>query len=158
MARFVVLRHEDQMPPRHLPVIEIIRDGWSLVAFILPLFWLLWHRLWFAAAMVFLASLAVALLIQAPMFALAGLPLNLLIGVFVGLEGQNWRIAKARRQGYRAIASLDAVDRAEAELKLALSPVSRQSDDRPVTPAAGGIAASQPVPDMLFAVPDRAGH
>lgn len=158
MARFVVLRHEDQMPPRRLPVIEIIRDGWSLLAFIIPLFWLLWHRLWFAAAMVFLAGVTIALLIQMPVFALIGLPLNLLMGVFVGLEGHNWRIAKARRQGYRMIAAIEADSLQEAELKLA----GRSVTDSPanITASTGRTAGapSAAIPDMLFAAPDGVGR
>lgn len=47
MASYVVLA-----PPEGDEHAVIIRDGFSFLALILTVFWLLWHRLLFAALMV----------------------------------------------------------------------------------------------------------
>ena len=92
MARFVILRWAQDAPPGRRSVVDVVRDGWTWLGFLFPLFWLLWHRLWFAAVMVFAIAVAIALLTQSPVWAAIVLPANLLLGLFVGLEGQGWRI------------------------------------------------------------------
>ena len=50
MASFVVLTPPDD--PEAPERAEIIRDGFAWFALIIPVFWLLWHRLWFSAALI----------------------------------------------------------------------------------------------------------
>lgn len=158
MARYVILRHEDMTPPRGLPPVLVVRDGWSWLAFLFPLFWLLWHRIWFASLAVLAAMVAIALIAQSPPWMALGLPLSLLLGLFVGLEGQNARIGKAQLQGYAICDLVDASSRAEAELRLAIDP----TDDAQPSPLGidmvAGRALRGSAPDVLFAAPGRTGR
>ena len=153
MARFVILRHEDTVPARDQPPLVVIRDGWALIAFIVPLFWLLWHRLWFAALIVLALGIAIALLVQDPQWATIGLPLNLLLGVYVGLEGQNWRIGRAQKRGYHVIDIVQADNAPEAELRFAgfANAAPTEPMIRPMVAPGRGEA-----PDFLFAPPGGA--
>lgn len=154
MARYVILRHEDRTPPRGRAPVLIVRDGWSWIGFIVPLFWLLWHRLWFAAFGVFVASLAIALLAQNPQWASLALPFNLLVGLFVGLEGQGWRIDAARRHGYRLADIVETDTQEAAELRFA-DMMGDGPDEEPLAAAmvpGRGLAAAE-APNFLFAAP-----
>lgn len=154
MARYVIHRHEDRTPPRGRTPVLVIRDGWSWVGFIVPLFWLLWHRLWFPAFGVFAASLAIALLAQNPQWAPLALPFNLLVGLFVALEGQGWRVSAARMRGYRLADVVEADTQEVAELRLA-DMAGDGPDEAPLAAAmvpGRGLAAAQ-APDFLFAAP-----
>lgn len=154
MARYVILRHEDATPPGGRPAVLTIRDGFSVLAFLFPLFWLLWHRLWIAALAVLAASIALALVARDPQWALLGLPLNLLLGAFVGLEAQGWRIGAARLRGYRLVDIVDADTRDEAELRfVAMNAASNDATPLKADMVPGrGLAAAE-APDFLFAAP-----
>jgi len=159
MARYVILRHEDRTPPRGRAPVLVIRDGWSLVGFIVPLFWLLWHRLWFAAFGVFAAALTIALMAQSPQWAPLALPFNLLVGLLVGLEGQGWRIGSARMRGYRLADVIEAETQEAAELRFA--DMTGDGADETALAAAmvpgRGLAAAE-APDFLFAAPSGANR
>ena len=158
MARYVILRHEDVTPPDGLSQLLVLRDGWTWLAFIVPLFWLLWYRLWFAAFMVLAAMIAIALVAQSPQGMTLGLPFNLLLGVFVALEGQNLRIGKARRLGYAICDVIQAASRTDAELRLAVQP---GNDDQPSPlgiDMVAGRSLEPKAPDFLFAAPGGVGR
>lgn len=98
MASYVVMR-PGSGDERHERT-AFIRDGFSVIAFLVPLIWLLWHRLWAETVLL----LAVGVLIGAAgEFALlpeaAIVLLSLLANLLVGLEGQGRRIARLRRKG-----------------------------------------------------------
>lgn len=116
MTSFVVL-HNDGAPLRFSERTEFVRDHFSIVALAFPLFWLLWHRLWFATV-IFIGVMTILVFVAGDhRFILAVGPLNFLIGLFVALEGSAWRIASFKRHGYRQVAVLDAHNLEEAELK-----------------------------------------
>jgi len=146
MARYVILRHEDATPPGGRPAVLTIRDGFSLLAFLFAFFWLLWHRLWIAALAVLAASVALALLARDPQWAL--------LGAFVGLEAQGWRIGAARLRGYRLAEIVDADTRDEAELRfVAMNAATSGAAPLKADMVPGrGLAAAE-TPDFLFAAP-----
>lgn len=94
-----------------------IKDGFSVLALVLPVVWLLINRLWFEAfsvlALIILLGFAGTLL-EAPNM---GSLLSLLLSLFVALEGSNWKITKLRRKGYRESATIDAPNLDEAEIR-----------------------------------------
>lgn len=92
-----------------------VPDAFAAIALVVPFFWLLWHRLWFAAAMVALVSIAMTLLEPAAPLSIAAA--GVLVGIFVALEGPGWRIAKLSRQGWREAGSVRAASLAEAEIR-----------------------------------------
>lgn len=158
MARYVILRHEDAAPPGGRPAVLTIRDGFSLLAFLFSLFWLLWHRLWIAALAVLAASVVLALLTRDPQWALLGLPLNLLLGAFVGLEGQGWRIGAARLRGYRLADIVDADTRDEAELRFVALTAGTDREAPLRADMVPGRRLAADTPDFLFAAPGGASR
>jgi hypothetical protein len=112
MASYVV------MEPAHDRTGEqaiFIRDAFAPLAVVLPVVWLLWHKLWIEAGIVLAAMLGLTAALEwlgAPQ--LAGFA-ALLTGLFVALEGSALRIAAARREGFSEKAVIDAVSQADAE-------------------------------------------
>lgn len=135
MASFVVLAPDDNEEQA-----VIIRDGFSLLALILPFLWLLWHRLWFAAAMVILASIGLGAAMQllpdwVTVFAVA----SMLVSLFIALEGNAMRIASKERQGWRLRAIVEAQNRATAE-EIYFAPSDKAAGSAPVKPEATLLA------------------
>ena len=160
MARYVILRHEEPAPPAGRPAVLAIRDGFAPLAFLFPFLWLLRHRLWIAGLAAFAASACIALLTLRPQWALLGLPLNLLLGLFVGLEGPGWRIGAARLRGYRIADVVEARTREEAELRLAAMAAGTDAAGTPLKAAmvpGRGLAAAE-APNFLFAAPGGANR
>lgn len=156
MARYVIMRHIDPAPSgRRQPVIAL-RDEWTILAFILPVIWLLWHRLWFAAFLVLGAIVALGFLTLEPAYQSIVLPANLLLNLFVGLEANGWRIAKARSQGYTIVDVVDAGSREEAELRFARGAAKAERSDEPSPVASESGPYGGPVPDVLFTPPEPA--
>jgi hypothetical protein len=94
-----------------------IRDGFAFLGFLIPPFWLLWNKLWIEAAFAVLAALAIAAIGQALGLGLTGQLLSLLVSIYVGLEGQNMRIAALRRKGWREWGALEAASVPDAEIR-----------------------------------------
>jgi len=117
MAIYMVMEppgaNEDEAAVRAV----MVRDGFSLVAFILPLVWLLWHRLWIEAFVAFVASVVLMALGETTGFAFAGAALSLLVSLFVALEGPTLRIAALRRRGWREWGAVEGDSVAEAEIR-----------------------------------------
>ncbi|PWL19544.1 DUF2628 domain-containing protein [Falsochrobactrum shanghaiense] len=117
MAQFVVLEPAGAARMESAEQAVFVRDGFSVLALILPVVWLLGHRLWFEA----IAVLGVTILLG---FAgsLLGIAdtvplLSLLVSLFVALEGSHWKIARLRRKGYRERAAIEANNLDEAEIR-----------------------------------------
>lgn len=121
-----------------------VRDGFSFLAFLLPVIWLLARRLWLEA----LAALALLIMIgwsaAAFGFGSAAPLLSLLVSLFFGLESNGLRIAALRRRGWREWGVIEARDRDEAELRYAAA-----CDDEPE------FAAPEPAPGALRAAAGR---
>ena len=100
---------------------HIVRDGFSLLGFLIPPFWLLWHRLWFEAAVVFAIGLTLTILGEASGFGLIASALSLLLSLWIGLEGSALRVAALRRRGWREWGVVEASSAAEAEIRYAVA-------------------------------------
>jgi len=116
MASYLVLEPDAPATQRGEKAI-VLRDGFSFAAFLLTVFWFLWHRMWLEG----LAALVIALAATA-LGTFAGLPLlgtvfSLLISLFIGLEARNLHVQSLRRRGWRLVCVLDAANAAEAELR-----------------------------------------
>ncbi|MGO4834631.1 DUF2628 domain-containing protein, partial [Rhizobiaceae sp. 2RAB30] len=87
MASYVIMEPPPEASGRVSREPVFVRDGFAFLAFLVPFFWLLWHRLWIEAAL----ALGVALLLgglgeyggAGPLASL----LSLLVSIYVGLEG-----------------------------------------------------------------------
>lgn len=100
----------------------LVRDGFSFLAFILPVVWLLWRRLWIEAILVLAASIALVALSRATGLGFVGGAVSLLVSLYVGLEGQSLRIGALRRRGWREWGVVEGGTMAEAEIRYLAGP------------------------------------
>ncbi|PWK63436.1 DUF2628 domain-containing protein [Aminobacter sp. AP02] len=114
-----------------------IRDGFYVLGFIVPLLWLLWHRLWLEAAVTLAVTMALAVASEAAGLTFAAPLLPLLISLYVGLEGGALRIAALRRAGWRQWGVIEADNLEDAETRYLFN---GETDDAPA-PAAVAIAS-----------------
>lgn len=144
MASYVVMEQ-----PGRVGVTDVafVRDGFCWAAFIVPPLWLLWHRLWFEAMLVFLV-LALLSVLGETGWPWPGSLLALTVSLYVGLEGQNLRVAALRRRGWRAWGAVEAASLTDAETRYA----AEASDEEPAVSDAPRI-----VPGPTPARPGHAG-
>jgi hypothetical protein len=116
MARYVVMEQPEAGSDDD-PL--FVRDGFHLLAFVVPIVWFAWHGLWIEA----IAALAVTLVLSAlgtfGLLAGAATWVGLLAALYFGLEAANLRIAALRRRGWREWGVVEADSRAEAETRQA---------------------------------------
>ena len=141
---------------------RLLADGFSKLALIFPVLWLLWHRLWlpaFTALVVPLGAPALAGALGADQgtqglaYGLA----SLAVGVLAGLEGRAAVIAKAERKGARTVGVIEASSREEAEDKLAaLAAGDGPAPVRATPPPPPPRRYGRPRPDEATATPRAA--
>lgn len=95
----------------------LVRDGFHLLAFLVPVIWLLWHRLWIEALAALVVALALARLGSMAGYGPASGLLSLLVAIYVGLEGAALRVAALRRRGWREWGAVEAGNAREAEIR-----------------------------------------
>jgi hypothetical protein len=127
---------------------KLVRDGFTWLGLLLPPLWLAWNRLWIEAALAFVVMAALSALGQELGRVWAGSLLSLLVSLYVGLEGQGWRIARLRRRGWHEWGVVEAgwLDDAEARYLLAAD-----------APAEQVVAEPRIVPDAALARPAQSG-
>ena len=139
----------------------LVRDGFHVLAFLVPALWLLWHRLWIEALAVVAVTMALSAFGSAVGLGNAAPALAFIVSLYVGLEGPALRLAALRRRGWRAWGLVEAGDAAEAEIRY-LNEVEGEAGE----PAAAGpspvsappVAAPRPAaaPALgLFAYPGK---
>ncbi len=94
---------------------RFVRDAFSLAAFLLPLPWLLWHRLWWHAAALFVFDLGLFVLDRDATAPVAVTLVGLAVHFWVGLEGRAMLARYRERQGWtlRAVLRAETLDHAE---------------------------------------------
>lgn len=95
---------------------KVLRDRFSFFAFVAPLIWFLWHRMWFEALMVFAISVGVLVLSFLPGGDVAPVVM-LVVSLFVGLEARNLQQAFLRRRGWREWGPVVAPNLEQAEMR-----------------------------------------
>lgn len=116
MAIYVVMEPPAANATEAVERAVLVRDGFSVLAFLVPPLWLLWHRLWIEAALAFAASVALTALGETAGLGFTGAALSLLVSIYVGLEGPGLRINALRRRGWRDWGVVEASDAGEAEI------------------------------------------
>lgn len=112
MASFVVME-----APEGRDEAAYVRDGFHVLAFLLPPIWLAWHRLWIEALLAFAAMVVLGSLGSVSGFGDAAPLLSLLVSLYVGLEASAIWIAALRRRGWHEWGVVDAHNRDDAETK-----------------------------------------
>ena len=148
MAIFVVM----EPPARPGPSAEavFVRDGFAVLGFLLPYFWLFWHRLWIEGLLALGVVLLLAALGEQAGFAAVASLLTLLASIYVGLEGSALRVNALRRRGWHEAAVVVAASRPEAEIRYFAGEGETPAVDAlplpwaPATPASAGPVTTGP--------------
>ena len=119
MARFVVLRADARAGAEPDGAVRIVRDGFSVWAFIAPVIWFLVNRMWFAAAMAFMAQVLLGAAAGDPGLALTSAFASLVLSFVIGAEANDWHARALVSRGWKWLAVIEADTRDEAELRLA---------------------------------------
>lgn len=96
----------------------LVRDGVHVWAFVLPVVWLVWHRLWLEAVLALAAMALLSAGAGIAGFGAASPAWSLLVSLFFGLEAANLRAAALRRRGWRERGLVEADDDAAAEARM----------------------------------------
>lgn len=164
MAIFVVMEPPAASDAGAVERAVTVRDGFAFMAFLVPPLWLLWHRLWIEAALVFALSIALSALGEAAAagFGFLGAALSLLVSLFVGLEGPALRLAALRRRGWREWGVVEAGNAAEAEIRYLAGDEKDDGESvaamplRPLMPAVASHRPAASTPALgLFGYPGR---
>jgi hypothetical protein len=157
MASWVVLEAPPGASTREGEELVFQRDGFSVLAFLFPPIWLLWHRLWVEAIVTIALLFAVTALERFGGLVVAASFLSFLVSLFVGLEGNAMRIARWQRRGWRVATVVDADSEHDAETIYAAHDEledERPADRQPIVPHAAH-AGVQPSAVGLLLNPGR---
>ena len=127
-----------------------IRDGFSWPAFLLPLPWLLFRKLWLVAALA--VALYLASIYAAESFRLDALPLafSFVLSLWVALEGGEARMRRFERLGWRLDRVMSAESLSDAEAiyfaDKAARVRSQPTEPLPALPAGRPVASGNIVP------------
>ena len=157
MASYVVME-----PPGDRPSADpvFVRDGFAWLGLILPVVWLLWHRLWIEALLFLAVSLGLGVWAEYGAGAAIVPVLSLLLALFVGLEGAALRLFAWRRRGWNEWGVVEAESREDAETRYVAEAMRDAPSPRPApAPASmtpGRAPASGDGPALgLFDYPGR---
>lgn len=128
-----------------------VRDGFAVLALIVPFIWLAWHRLWLEALAVFAVVFGIGVLGQITGWGALLTPAISLMSLFVALEAGALRIAGLERRGWTIAGVVDGANADEAEIRWfadqrTVSPPSRTV---PASPAAMPARQSGPALGLL---------
>ncbi len=118
MTTYLVLAPPAKGDDVHAPVADavFVPEARALWALVLPLPWLLWNRLWWAAIFYVLVSIILAMTLTLEPGILA-LLLTFLPGFFLYLEGHELRHKRLERRGWKLTGIVRGDDRVEAEIR-----------------------------------------
>ncbi len=106
------------LPPsaERAPHIVVVKEGFAWLALLMPLLWLLWHRLWWETLFVLVVFVAVGVAASfMPVSPLALMGIHSLMNLAIAFIGNDLRCAKLERNGYEAVAVLQGNTQLEAE-------------------------------------------
>jgi len=108
MTAYLVLASPGAQIPDERSV--VIADRFAPFAFILPVIWLLFNRLWleaFAAVLVLVVATMLSGSLGQPAL---GMALSLALSLITALEGRGWRAAALQRRGWRLVDVIETDD------------------------------------------------
>ncbi|NNJ74392.1 MAG: DUF2628 domain-containing protein [Anderseniella sp.] len=108
--------------------VVFVKDGFSWPAFFIPVFWMLWYRLWLPLVGylgIVALTIAAGYLFSWP-DNLAG-AMGLLANLFFGLEGNNYRRRALAKRGFDEVADIVADNGEEASYRFFAARLSDQN-------------------------------
>ena len=131
MKTFVVMESDIGEPGVRT---EFVRDGFAIMALVVPVLWLAWHRLWIEALLALAAAIAIAAFGTISGFGTAAPLLSTLVSIYVAIEGPQLRIAALERRGFSQAATVEASNASDAELRYFSQFEERKQTSQVVTP------------------------
>jgi Protein of unknown function (DUF2628) len=149
MATYVVMQPERADGRIDAEGAIFVRDGFALIAFLVPMVWLLWHRLWIEAALALALTVGLTALGNVAGFGFAAPVLSLLVSIYAGLEGSALRLAALRRRGWHdfGVVEADSYDDAETRYLIETGSISEAGIERH-DPVPGPAAARKTGPEF----------
>jgi hypothetical protein len=114
MASYLILT-PPQATGGNVEETRFVRDGFSLTAFVFPVLWLAFHRLWFYAIAAFLVQAIGLEMLSVRGFGFAGAALILSTHILTALEGNHLFFAGLSSRGWRREGLLSAPNLGTAE-------------------------------------------
>ncbi|WP_417409387.1 DUF2628 domain-containing protein [Hoeflea sp.] len=108
MTAYLVLASPGAQIPDERSV--VIADRFAPLAFIAPVIWLLFNRLWLEAFAAVLVTAAATALASAGGQPALGIALDLALSLITALEGRGWRAAALQRRGWRLVDVIETDD------------------------------------------------
>ncbi|MGH6925114.1 MAG: DUF2628 domain-containing protein [Propylenella sp.] len=137
-----------------------VKDGFSWPAFLVPVLWILWHRMWLT-----LIGYVIYALIVAWIGRLAGDGLAMIVAIagalVLGLEGNAIRRLSLENRGWRGVGETFGHNLSEAEVRFFSDWGNLQQRQRDALLASGGPGAGVSAPESdgpilgLFPEPER---
>ena len=108
MTAYLILASPDAQTPDEHSV--VIADRFAPLAFIAPVIWLGFNRLWLEAVAAALVLAIATLLASSAGQPALGTALSLALSLITALEGRNWRSAALQRRGWRLVEVVETDD------------------------------------------------
>lgn len=125
--------------------VVFVRDGFHWPAFLVPVLWLLWHRLWIEAALALAATLLLSALGEMAGLGISATLLTLLVSLYFGLEGAGLRVRALARRGWREWGVVEARNLGGAEQRYFLGAHEDATEVEPAPDRPAVSSAPQPV-------------
>lgn len=108
MTAYLVLASPGAEAPDERSV--VVADSFALWAFIAPVIWLIFNRMWLEAVAAVLVLTVASLLAADAGLAVVGIAVSLALSLVTALEGRNWRISALQRRGWRLVDLVESDD------------------------------------------------
>ena len=147
-STFTIHLPKDALPgdERALERAEFVRDGFSWGAFLVPALWFLWHRHWLLAILALIGTVGLSFgLAAARLPSGAIVAIEVLVHLFLGLEGSSIRRLAYRMRRRPTTGVVIAADEAEAETKSFARWLEPEAVSVPVPAQAAGPARVAPL-------------
>jgi hypothetical protein len=139
MASYVIFEPPGAPEPERA---IFVRDGFHWLAFIVPFFWFLWHRLWLEAGLVFAAMVGLSALEGVDGMQGIVPAVSLLVSLGLGFEAPTLHMAALRRRGWRDWGVVEADGHDEAAIRYLADEGGEMPAPAPYRPAAPAPATS----------------
>ncbi|TWG88969.1 uncharacterized protein DUF2628 [Mesorhizobium sp. J18] len=133
MASYVVMERTGTGRSEAPETTIFVRDGFSFLAFLVPFFWFLWHRMWIEAAALLIVIVAFAGLRSFESVSNVAWAFSLLLSFLIGLEASTLRLWSLRRRGWRMWGVVEASGWKDAEARYAYERM-EELEGRPTEP------------------------
>ena len=117
-----------------------VKEGFCWPGLAVPLFWLIFRRMWIVLAFYIIAAAAMAALGREPLLSPLAMALGILVPLLLGFEGNDLRRWSLGLRGYEFEGVVEASSQEEAEIRYFAT------RDEPPVPAPSAPPAARPLP------------